>query len=48
MKGLRLAGAPEFSCAYGLAYPPENLIYAAETANWRALKLIVHPPTIKA
>jgi len=32
----------EFSGAHGLACPSENLIYAAETANWRVQKLILH------
>jgi len=35
----------EFSGAHGLACPSENLIYAAETANWRVQKLILHPQT---
>ena len=35
----------EFSGAHGLACPSENLIYAAETANWRVQKLILHPAT---
>ena len=33
----------EFSGAHALACPSENLIYAAETANWRVQKLILHP-----
>jgi hypothetical protein len=33
----------EFSGAHGLACPSENLIYAAETANWRVQKLILRP-----
>jgi streptogramin lyase len=32
----------EFSGAHALACPSENLIYAAETANWRVQKLILH------
>jgi sugar lactone lactonase YvrE len=35
----------EFSGAHGLACPSENLIYAAETANWRVQKLILRPVT---
>jgi DNA-binding beta-propeller fold protein YncE len=31
----------EFSGAHALACPSENLIYAAETANWRVQKLIL-------
>jgi len=33
----------EFSGAHALACPSENLVYAAETANWRVQKLILHP-----
>jgi DNA-binding beta-propeller fold protein YncE len=33
----------EFSGAHQLACPSENVVYAAETANWRVQKLIVHP-----
>jgi hypothetical protein len=32
----------EFSGAHGLACPSEHEIYAAETANWRVQKLILH------
>jgi DNA-binding beta-propeller fold protein YncE len=32
----------EFSGAHQLACPSENVVYAAETANWRAQKLIIH------
>jgi NHL repeat len=35
----------EFSGAHGLACPSENLIYAAETANWRVQKLILRSVT---
>jgi streptogramin lyase len=35
----------QFSGAHGLACPSENEIYAAETANWRVQKLILHPQT---
>ena len=35
----------EFSGAHALACPSENLIYAAETANWRVQKLILHAVT---
>jgi DNA-binding beta-propeller fold protein YncE len=33
----------EFSGAHQLACPSENVVYAAETANWRVQKLIIHP-----
>jgi DNA-binding beta-propeller fold protein YncE len=33
----------EFSGAHQLACPSETEVYAAETANWRAQKLILHP-----
>ena len=33
----------EFSGAHAIACPSENLIYAAETANWRVQKLILRP-----
>ena len=33
----------QFSGAHALACPSENEIYAAETANWRVQKLILHP-----
>ena len=33
----------ELSGAHALACPTENLIYAAETADWRVQKLILHP-----
>jgi len=32
----------EFSGAHQLACPSENLVYAAETSNWRVQKLILH------
>ena len=32
----------EFSGAHQLACPAENVVYAAETANWRVQKLIIH------
>ena len=32
----------QFSGAHALACPSENEIYAAETANWRVQKLILH------
>jgi hypothetical protein len=35
----------EFSGAHQLACPSENEVYAAETANWRVQKLILHPQT---
>ena len=35
----------ELSGAHALACPSENLIYAAETANWRVQKLILRPGT---
>jgi hypothetical protein len=35
----------EFSGAHALACPSENLIYAAETANWRVQKLILRSVT---
>ena len=35
----------QFSGAHALACPSENEIYAAETANWRVQKLILHPQT---
>jgi DNA-binding beta-propeller fold protein YncE len=35
----------EFSGAHQLACPSENEVYAAETANWRVQKLILHPRT---
>ncbi|MGB9066941.1 MAG: peptidyl-alpha-hydroxyglycine alpha-amidating lyase family protein [Candidatus Acidiferrales bacterium] len=35
----------EFSGVHELACPSENEIYAAETANWRVQKLILHPRT---
>ena len=34
----------EFSGAHALACPSENEVYAAETANWRVQKLILHSP----
>jgi hypothetical protein len=33
----------QFSGAHQLACPTENLVYAAETANWRVQKLILRP-----
>jgi DNA-binding beta-propeller fold protein YncE len=33
----------EFSGAHQLACPAENVVYAAETSNWRVQKLIIHP-----
>jgi hypothetical protein len=33
----------QFSGAHQLACPSENEVYAAETANWRVQKLILHP-----
>jgi hypothetical protein len=35
----------QFSGAHQLACPSENEIYAAETANWRVQKLLLHPST---
>jgi hypothetical protein len=35
-------GLKEFSGAHAIACPSENLIDAAETANWRVQKLILH------
>src|SRR5215472_8076298 len=35
----------QFSGGHGLACPSENEIYAAETANWRVQKLLLHPQT---
>lgn len=35
----------QFSGVHQLACPSENEIYAAETANWRVQKLILHPQT---
>ncbi|HZP34839.1 MAG TPA: peptidyl-alpha-hydroxyglycine alpha-amidating lyase family protein [Candidatus Acidoferrales bacterium] len=35
----------EFSGVHQLACPSENEVYAAETANWRVQKLILHPQT---
>ncbi len=35
----------QFSGAHALACPSENEIYAAETANWRVQKLLLHPST---
>jgi sugar lactone lactonase YvrE len=35
----------QFSGAHQLACPSENEIYAAETANWRVQKLVLHPQT---
>jgi hypothetical protein len=35
----------QFSGAHQLACPSENEIYAAETANWRVQKLLLHPQT---
>jgi len=32
----------EFSGAHQLACPAENVVYAAETSNWRVQKLIIH------
>jgi hypothetical protein len=32
----------EFSGAHQLACPSENLVYAAESSNWRIQKLILH------
>lgn len=37
----RLLG--QFSGIHQLACPSENVVYAAETANWRVQKLILHP-----
>ena len=34
----------QFSGAHALACPSENEIYAAETANWRVQKLLLHQP----
>ncbi len=34
----------QFSGAHQLACPSENVVYAAETANWRVQKLILHSP----
>jgi DNA-binding beta-propeller fold protein YncE len=34
----------QFSGVHQLACPSENEVYAAETANWRVQKLILHPP----
>jgi sugar lactone lactonase YvrE len=33
----------QFSGVHELACPSENVVYAAETANWRVQKLILHP-----
>ena len=33
----------QFSGVHQLACPSENVVYAAETANWRVQKLILHP-----
>jgi hypothetical protein len=33
----------QFSGAHALACPSDTEIYAAETANWRVQKLILHP-----
>jgi DNA-binding beta-propeller fold protein YncE len=38
----------EFSGAHQLACPSENVVYAAETANWRVQKLIIHPEKASA
>ncbi len=35
----------QFSGIHQLACPSENEVYAAETANWRVQKLILHPQT---
>jgi hypothetical protein len=35
----------QFSGIHQLACPAENEVYAAETANWRVQKLILHPQT---
>src|SRR6202521_1186271 len=35
----------QFSGAHAIACPSENEIYAAETANWRVQKLLLHPQT---
>lgn len=40
-KSGRLLG--QFSGIHQLACPSENVVYAAETANWRVQKLILHP-----
>ncbi|HTA44492.1 MAG TPA: peptidyl-alpha-hydroxyglycine alpha-amidating lyase family protein [Bryobacteraceae bacterium] len=40
-KSGRLLG--QFSGIHQLACPEENVVYAAETANWRVQKLILHP-----
>lgn len=40
-KSGRLLG--QFSGIHELACPSENVVYAAETANWRVQKLILHP-----
>jgi ABC-type molybdate transport system substrate-binding protein/DNA-binding beta-propeller fold protein YncE len=38
----------QFSGAHALACPSENEIYAAETANWRVQKLLLHQPAATA
>jgi hypothetical protein len=38
----------QFSGAHALACPSETEVYAAETANWRVQKLILHPQTQSA
>jgi DNA-binding beta-propeller fold protein YncE len=38
----------EFSGAHQLACPAENVVFAAETANWRVQKLIIHPEKASA
>jgi hypothetical protein len=33
----------EFSGAHQLACASDNVVFAAETSNWRVQKLIIHP-----
>jgi hypothetical protein len=38
----------QFGGAHQLACPSENLVFVAETSNWRAQKLIIHSQTSNA